>query len=195
MVKTPSTLIAFDFFPLFAFFVRSASTVGRNPTGISGNNQPQSTMQPTLALHPIIALQGIFPSRSGGGATSDEPLLGQIDLFAGDFAPSGWAFANGQILSISQNIALFSILGTTYGGNGQTTFALPNLQSRISVDDGQGAGLSPVDLGETFGSETVTLNLSQLPAHDHDFTPVPEPTSMISLVVCAAGMILRPRRR
>jgi len=163
-------------------------------TGLTGGNQPQSTLQPTLALHPVIALQGIFPSHNGGSGTTDEPLLGQIDLFAGDFAPSGWAFANGQLLSIAQNTALFAILGTTYGGNGVTTFALPNLQSTLSVDVGQGLGLSNVDLGEVFGSENVTLNISQLPAHTHEYTPVPEPASLLSLVG-AGAMLLMARRR
>src|SRR5436190_2042206 len=138
-------------------------------TGTTGNNQPQGTMQPTLALHPVIALEGIFPSRGGGSGSVDEPLLGQIDLFAGNFAPSGWAFCDGQILSIAQNTALFSLLGTTYGGNGQTTFALPDLGDRLAVDFGQGLGLSNVDLGQSWGTESVTLNESQLAAHTNSY--------------------------
>ncbi len=164
-------------------------------TGLTGGNQPQSTLQPTLALHPIIAVQGIFPSRGGGSGTVDEPLLGQIDLFAGNFAPSGWAFCDGQLLAIAQNTALFSILGTTYGGNGQTTFALPNLDGRLSVGYGQGGGLSNVILGEVFGSENITLSEAQMPAHTHDYTPVPEPAAVASLMAGAVGMILRRRRR
>lgn len=77
-----------------------------------------------------------------------EPFIGQIMLFAGNFPPKGWAFCNGQILSIAQNSALFSILGTTYGGNGTINFALPDLRSRVPVGMGQGPGLSPVDLGQ-----------------------------------------------
>jgi len=96
-----------------------------------------------------------------------DPFLGSIALFAGNFAPRGWAFCAGQVLSIAQNTALFSILGTTYGGNGQTTFALPNLQSRVAIGAGQGPGLSNYDLGQTGGSETVTLTASQMPAHTH----------------------------
>lgn len=96
-----------------------------------------------------------------------EPFLAEIKMFAGNFAPRGWAFCNGQILSIAQNTALFSLLGTTYGGNGQTTFALPNLQSRSPVHAGQGPGLSSIDLGQVGGSEAVTLTQAQMPAHSH----------------------------
>jgi microcystin-dependent protein len=97
----------------------------------------------------------------------DSPFIGTIILFAGNFAPRGWALCNGQILSIAQNTALFSILGTTYGGDGQTTFALPNLQSRVPIGAGQGPGLSGYELGEQAGAETVTLTVSEMPAHNH----------------------------
>ena len=96
-----------------------------------------------------------------------EPFLGEIRIFGFNFAPRGWAFCNGQLLSISQNTALFSLLGTTYGGNGQTTFALPNLQSRAPVHFGQGAGLSSYTLGQAAGEESVTLTSNQLAAHSH----------------------------
>lgn len=96
-----------------------------------------------------------------------QPFIGEIILFGGNFAPRGWAFCNGQILSIAQNTALFSILGTTYGGNGQTTFALPDLRGRVPVSAGQGPGLSPYSLGQQSGSETVTLTVQQMPAHNH----------------------------
>ena len=97
------------------------------------------------------------------------PFLGEITLFAGNFAPRNWAFCDGQLLSISQNTALFSILGTTYGGNGQTTFALPDLRGRvpIHVGGGTGPGLSTYVLGQSGGSENVTLITSQLPSHNH----------------------------
>jgi microcystin-dependent protein len=98
---------------------------------------------------------------------SMEAYIGTIIMFAGNFAPRGWALCQGQLLSIAQNTALFSILGTTYGGNGQTTFALPDLRSRVPVGQGQGPGLSPWTLGEMNGSETVTLVASQMPAHNH----------------------------
>ncbi len=96
-----------------------------------------------------------------------EPFVGEIRIFAGNFAPRGWALCNGQILSIAQNTALFSLLGTTYGGNGQTTFALPNLQDRSPLHRGQGPGLTPRSLGETSGTATVTLITSEMPAHTH----------------------------
>jgi microcystin-dependent protein len=100
-------------------------------------------------------------------ATAQDQYVGEIRIFAGNFAPSGWAFCNGQILNISQNTALFSLLGTTYGGNGQTTFALPNLQGRVVNGPGQGPGLSPVALGQLRGSDNVTLTAQNLPSHRH----------------------------
>ncbi|MDQ3898292.1 MAG: tail fiber protein [Actinomycetota bacterium] len=96
-----------------------------------------------------------------------EPFLGEIMMFAGNFAPRGWAMCNGQILPIAQNTALFSILGTTYGGNGQTTFALPDLRGRVPMHFGQGPGLSARTLGEQGGEESVTLIQAQLPQHSH----------------------------
>lgn len=93
-----------------------------------------------------------------------DPFIGEITMFAGNFAPRGWAFCNGQLLSISQHTALFSILGTIYGGDGVTTFALPNLQSRSPVGMGTGAGLSNVVLGQVAGVENVTLSVGQLPS-------------------------------
>src|SRR3954465_13916452 len=99
------------------------------------------------------------------------PFIGQISLFGGNFAPRGWAFCKGQLLAISQNTALFSILGTTYGGNGQTTFALPDLRGRVPIHFGQGPGLSSYALGETGGAETTTLTVNELPAHTHAVSP------------------------
>jgi microcystin-dependent protein len=96
-----------------------------------------------------------------------EPFLGQIILVPYNFAPRGYAFCQGQILSIAQNTALFSLLGTTYGGNGQTTFALPDLRGRHAVSQGQGPGLSFYTLGEQGGVESVTLTTQQMPAHPH----------------------------
>lgn len=96
-----------------------------------------------------------------------EPFIGQISMFAGNFAPRGWAFCNGQLLSVSQHTALFSILGTTYGGNGQTTFALPDFRGRGPVHIGQGSDTSTYMLGEAGGVESVTLTISQMPAHSH----------------------------
>jgi microcystin-dependent protein len=96
-----------------------------------------------------------------------QPFLAEIRMFAGNFAPKGWALCSGQILQISQNTALFSLLGTTYGGNGTTTFALPNLGGQTPVGAGQGPGLSARSLGETGGEESVTLSPNQLPSHTH----------------------------
>jgi microcystin-dependent protein len=91
--------------------------------------------------------------------------------FGFNFAPRNWAMCNGQILSIAQNTALFSLLGTTYGGNGQTTFALPDLRGRVNIHFGQGPGLSPYALGQVSGSETETLTINNLPGHTHTFAP------------------------
>ena len=96
-----------------------------------------------------------------------EPFLGQLMLVPYNFAPQGWAFCNGQIMSIAQNSALFSLLGTTYGGNGQTTFALPDLRGRVAISAGQGPGLQNYSLGEVAGSESITLISTQMPAHTH----------------------------
>lgn len=99
-----------------------------------------------------------------------EGYLAQIIMFAGNFAPRSWAFCQGQILSIAQNTALFSLLGTTYGGNGQTTFALPDFRGRTPIGTGQGPGLPSVNLGEMAGAATVTVLVSNLPAHTHPAT-------------------------
>jgi microcystin-dependent protein len=96
-----------------------------------------------------------------------QPFIGQVKMFGGNFAPIGYAFCNGQLLAIAQNDALFALIGTTYGGDGQTTFALPDLRGRIPLHQGQGAGLSNRVIGEMGGSETVTLTTSQLPSHTH----------------------------
>jgi microcystin-dependent protein len=96
-----------------------------------------------------------------------QPYIGEIRMFAGNFAPAGWAFCNGQLLPISENETLFVVIGTTYGGDGQQTFALPNLQSRIPVHNGTGSGLSSYQLGETGGAEQVTLTINQIPIHNH----------------------------
>jgi microcystin-dependent protein len=96
-----------------------------------------------------------------------DPFVAEIRIFPFNFPPKGWAFCDGQILPISQNTALFSLLGTTYGGNGQSTFALPDLQGSAPMHPGQGPGLSLHDLGETGGSENVTLLTSEMPLHPH----------------------------
>lgn len=95
------------------------------------------------------------------------PFIGEIKMFAGTFAPRGYFFCNGSLLSIAQYTALFALLGTTYGGNGQTTFALPDLRGRVPLHQGTGAGLSNRVIGEASGTETVTLLSTQIPAHNH----------------------------
>ncbi|MGL4238362.1 phage tail protein [Tabrizicola sp.] len=97
-----------------------------------------------------------------------EPLLGSIIIFGGNFEPRGWAFCNGQSLQIAQYSALYSLLGTTYGGDGILTFQLPDLRGRVPVHAGSGTGLSPRSPGETMGQETVTLAPAQVPPHTHD---------------------------
>ncbi len=97
-----------------------------------------------------------------------EPFLGQIQAFGFNFAPRGWAKCEGQLLSISQYTALFSLLGTTFGGDGRTTFGLPDLRGRSIVGDGNGPGLSGIQWGEKGGTETHTLTTAQMPAHNHD---------------------------
>ena len=99
-----------------------------------------------------------------------QPFVAEIRMFGGNFAPRNWALCNGQILSIAQNTALFALLGTTYGGNGQTTFALPNLQGRAPMHPGNGPGLTPRTLGEQAGTPTVTLISTEIPAHTHNLT-------------------------
>jgi microcystin-dependent protein len=99
-----------------------------------------------------------------------QPFLGEIRLFPYNFSPRGWADCAGQILSIAQNTALFSLLGTTYGGNGQTTFQLPDLRGRVAMSVGQSPGLSNYSLGEISGSENVTLLSTQMPQHNHTLT-------------------------
>ena len=96
-----------------------------------------------------------------------EPFIGEIAMFAGNFAPRGWALCNGQLLPIAQNTALFSLLGTTYGGDGRTTFALPDLRGRVPIHAGNGPGLSSYRLGSKGGSETKTLTTLNMPAHAH----------------------------
>ena len=96
-----------------------------------------------------------------------EPFVGEIRMFAGNFAPRGWAFCDGQLLAVSQNDALFSLLGTVYGGDGRTTFGLPDLRGRVPIHAGQGPGLSPRRLGAKAGSEKETLTVNQLPSHTH----------------------------
>lgn len=128
-----------------------------------------------------------------------DPFVAEIRIFAFNFAPKGWAFCDGQIMPISQNTALFSLLGTTYGGDGKSTFALPNMQGSAPLHPGQGQGLSLYDLGQIGGSETVTLLVSEMPVHTHTMnadtldiadTNVPSPNA--SFANSSGGAIYRP---
>lgn len=96
-----------------------------------------------------------------------QPYVGEIRIFAGNFAPAGWAFCEGQLVPISENDTLFNLIGTTYGGDGEETFALPDLRGRLPVHMGTGPGLSPYVIGQLGGTETVTLTTTQLPSHTH----------------------------
>ncbi|GJM09626.1 MAG: tail Collar domain-containing protein [Lysobacteraceae bacterium] len=104
-----------------------------------------------------------------------EPFTAEIRIFAGNFAPRGWAFCDGQLLPIAQNTALFSLIGTTYGGDGRTTTALPNMQGRAPMHPGRGPGLTARRLGERVGTETVTLSEAQIPSHSHTARGVTTP--------------------
>jgi microcystin-dependent protein len=126
-----------------------------------------------------------------------DPFVAEIRIVGCNFAPKGWAFCNGQLLPLSQNTALFSLLGTTYGGNGQTNFALPDLQGRSPMQSGQGPGLSLRDLGESGGSETVTLTQSQIPNHSHGLHGVSAaattgtPGATVALAKPASALVYR----
>jgi microcystin-dependent protein len=122
-----------------------------------------------LSVAPFVL---VFLAMVGSPATASaqsgvEPFVGEIRYVAFNFAPRGWAQCNGQIMSIAQNTALFSLLGTYYGGNGQTTFALPDMRGRVPVHMGQGPGLSNYDLAQTGGTEATTLTVNQLASHSH----------------------------
>ena len=167
---------------------------GGGVTANDGGGQAFDNEQPSLGLNYLIALQGVFPSRDGGIQPDSEATLGEIVAFAGNFAPQGYAFAHGQLLSINQHQALFSLLGTTYGGDGRTTFALPDLQGRTIV----GAGGNFV-IGDLLGEKNTTLTVNQLAPHDHSLPAggVPEPATWSMMIggFGLAGAALRRRRR
>ncbi len=129
------------------------------------------------------------------------PFLAEIRIFPFNFAPKGWAFCDGQLLPLSQNTALFSLLGTTYGGDGKSNFALPNMQGNAPMHPGQGPGLSLHDLGETGGSDTVSLLESEIPSHTHTLrgdnqdpgdTAAPDPTTVFAQSTGAFSYVVPP---
>ena len=124
-----------------------------------------------------------------------DPFIAQIIMFGGNFAPRGWALCNGQLLPISQYSALFSILGTTYGGDGRTTFGLPDLRGRVPVHPGNGPGLSNYRLGEKGGRETNVLNITQLPSHNHTATGKVKTGGDDNLTDTSAGNLLASEAR
>ena len=124
-----------------------------------------------------------------------DPFLAEIIMFGGNFAPRGWALCNGQLLSIAQNQALFSLLGTTYGGDGRTTFGLPDLRGRVPMHPGNGPGLTDRRLGQKGGTETNTLNVLQLPAHNHTATGKVRTGGDDSLADTSAGNLLASEAR
>ncbi|NOQ63300.1 MAG: phage tail protein [Methyloprofundus sp.] len=105
-------------------------------------------------------------------AAASEPFIAEIKMFGSNFAPRGYALCDGQLLPISQNTALFSLLGTTYGGDGRTTFGLPDLRGRVAIHPGNGPGLSSISLGQKGGQEARTLSVNQMPSHTHTMTAV-----------------------
>ncbi len=141
----------------------------------------------TTRLHPghLLACATLCASSLAAHAQATEPFLGQIMCAPYNFEPRGWAFAAGQVLSIAQNTALFALLGTTYGGDGQVTFALPDLRGRVMLMAGQGPGTGQHVLGETGGSETKQLTVSNLPAHTH--TVAPQGSSQDASSISPAG--------
>ena len=130
--------------------VKGTNFTGNGNTLTFGAN---SNMQPSLAVSYIISLYGVYPSPSS--SKGSDPYVGEICMFAGNFAPQGWAFCNGQLLPIAQNAALFSLIGTYYGGDGITTFALPDLRGRVPIHQGQGPGLTNRQIGQQVGVEKV----------------------------------------
>ncbi len=115
----------------------------------------------------LVTLVGLFLTASINTARAQDPYIGEIRMFTGNFAPRSWLLCHGQLLPINQYSALFSILGTTYGGDGVSTFALPDLRGRVAIGEGQGPGLNQTNLGEKKGEEAVNLTVNNLPSHNH----------------------------
>jgi microcystin-dependent protein len=145
------------------------------PNGFTSGVQPFENHEPSLALNYVIAINGIFPSRDGGSVDPNVPFLGEVMAFAGDFAPSGWALCQGQLLSIAQNQALFALLGTTYGGEGRTTFALPDLRGRTVLGTQPGG----INIGAQLGTDFPTVTSAQLPTGPNPLPPAGTTANMV----------------
>lgn len=171
---------------------------GGGATDPAGGGLPVSNLMPALGLNFVIATQGVFPTIAGiGNLPADQPFIGEVLAFAGDpalLAPAGFLPLDGRLLSISGNITLFSIIGTAYGGNGVTQFALPDLRGRVIVGPAPG-----LPAGTAFGTAAVTLSVANLPAHVHSLPdpgpPIPEPATWATLVAGFGLVGARLRRR
>jgi microcystin-dependent protein len=163
MLKSHNRLLSFFLVMVCSLSLGGVATGAELTTENLGGWQPHANMSPSIAMNYLIATQGTFPSRNGG----TEPALGEISIFAGNFAPRGWAPCEGQLLPIMQNTSLFSVIGTTYGGDGRTTFALPDLRGRTPIGAGSGAGMTSRSVGDRGGAETVSVDLNETPSHTH----------------------------
>src|SRR5215813_2872572 len=144
-----------------------------------GRRQPAARQLPAVSLYQLhhFAVRDLPVAELEGARHMSDQFLAEIRIFPFNFPPTGWAWCDGQLLPLSQNTALFSLLGTTYGGDGKSNFALPDLQGRCPMHPGQGPGLSLHDLGETGGSETVTLLESEIPSHSHAMRASTDPAN------------------
>lgn len=152
------------------------------PTSVAaaGNGVPHDNMQPFLAVSYVISVFGEFPNPHGSGPAMDQRFVGEIRYFPYNFAPVNWAPCNGALYPISQNVALFSVIGTAFGGNGQSTFAVPNLRSATAIGTGQGPGLSNRRIGDSGGEAAVPLTEANLPSHSHSLSASAAPGSSTS---------------
>ena len=167
------------------FFRRAgAGALGVVGTGLLLPNEAWAATQERAAEFGITPGSVVDAQGRPVAARGAEPYLGEIMMCGWNFAARGWAFCNGQIMAISQNSALYSLLGTIYGGDGQSTFALPDLRGRFPTQFGSGNGLTPHDIGQRGGTESVTVTTAQMPAHQHAVTPQP--------VAAAVGTLRSP---
>ncbi|MGS2719406.1 phage tail protein [Paraglaciecola aestuariivivens] len=165
-------------------------------TGATGSGVFENNLQQEVTLNYLIAVEGNYPATPGSSYSS---FLGEISLFAGNYAPHGFMQAHGQLLNISGNHALFSLLGTNFGGDGRYTFALPDLRGRTAIGAGSGTGLTSYSVGQKTGTELIQLNVNNLPAHSHQVqvvtaNPVSAPNALWLMLIATAGLVLLSRR-